>query len=92
MTQTINEAMERRAINLEIIVNRTATLKEHYDMISEKVKAMDSTIEIKPFGTLSKYNDKNELEVKGKFLDDMSKQYVKLINEYERLKDLKTKE
>ena len=92
MVNSINEAMERRAINLEIIVNRTATLKEHYDMISEKVKSMDSTVEIKPFGTLPKYNDKNELEVKGKFLDDMSKQYVNLMNEYERLKDLKTKE
>ena len=92
MTQTINEAMERRAINLEIIVNRTTTLKEHYDMISEKVKAMDSTIEIKPFGTLPKYNDKDELEVKGKFLEDMSSQYVTLIHEYERLKDINNKE
>lgn len=92
----LNEAMARRAADLETINNRINTLKTHYDELYMKLDTVmkkypnyfEKNFNIVPLADIKQNNSsKDELVNRAWYLNEMSKAYVKHVNQYEYIKD-----
>jgi archaellum component FlaC len=92
----LNEAMARRAADLETINNRINTLKTHYDELYMKLDTVmkvhpdyfEKSFTMIPSSSIEQNESiKDELEKRAWFLNNFSKIYVKHMNQYEQLKD-----
>lgn len=92
----LNEAMARRAADLETVNNRLGTLKEHYDALYAKLDAVmkvnpdyfEKGFTIVPFASVAENGSiRDELERHARFLGEMSKLYVRHMEQYEHIKD-----
>lgn len=95
MVETLTESMERKKANLEIANNRLNTLRKHYNEQFEKLSTVKAqhpdyispSFVFLPFEEIPMKAIKDELDQKMVYLDDASRHYVQLMNEYERVKD-----
>lgn len=93
--ETLNESLARKKANLEIANGRLNTLREHYNEQFEKLSTIKAqhpdyispSFVFLPFDAIPMKSVKDELDMKMHYLDDASKCYVTLMNEYERIKD-----
>jgi hypothetical protein len=92
----LNEAMARRAADLETINNRINTLKTHYDELYMKLDTVmkvhpdyfEKNFAMVPLADIKQNNSsKDELVNRAWYLNEMSKAFVKQVNQYEYIKD-----
>ena len=92
----LNEAMARRAADLETINNRITTLKTHYDELYMKLDTVmkvhldyfEKSFTMIPSSSIEQNESiKDELEKRAWYLNEMSKAFVKQVNQYEYIKD-----
>lgn len=96
MNESLNESMERRKADLETVHNRTMTLKEHFNNVYDKLNDIyrdhpdyfDNGFALVDFDSaMGKPSSFDALVARTEQLDRASRQYVKMMCQYGKLKD-----
>lgn len=92
----LNEAMARRATDLETINNRLNTMQYHYNELYAKLYAVmkkhpdyfEKNFDMVPLADIKQNNSsKDELINRAWYLNEITKAFVKQVNQYEYIKD-----